>query len=243
MPLSETSIRKLKPRDKPYKVADEKGLYLSVTPSGGRLWNMKFRNQVGIEKKLSLGSYPELSLREARDRRDEARKQLANGIDPAEQKQRDKIAAKISAGNTFTAVAEAYIAKNERDGLAANTIKKRRWFVRLLQRAIGNRPIADLTPFDVLSAVRPFEAARNDEKAHRALQFVGSVCRFAVASRGCGCACCCLGDPASRTARGRLLGDRCLQGGAKLWSADNNRRSGEVGRAADRAGQSSARRR
>lgn len=183
MPLSETSIRKLKPRAKPYKVADEKGLYLTVTPSGGRLWNMKFRTLLGTEKKLSFGSYPELSLREARDRRDEARKQLLNGVDPAEQKRRDKIAAKVSAANTFTAVAEAYIAKNERDGLAANTITKRRWFVRILQRAIGNRPIADLTPFDVLSAVRPFEAARNDEKAHRALQFIGSVCRFAVANQ------------------------------------------------------------
>lgn len=128
MPLSETSIRKLKPRAKPYKVADEKGLFLTVTPSGGRLWNMKFRTLLGTEKKLSFGSYPELSLREARDRRDEARKQLLNGVDPAEQKRRDKIAAKVSAANTFTAVAEAYIAKNERDGLAANTITKRRWF-------------------------------------------------------------------------------------------------------------------
>jgi len=94
------------------------GLYLLVTPAGGRLWKLKFRTSTGVEKKLSLGSYPDLSLKEARNRRDEARRNLANGVDPAEKKRRDIHAAKVSAMNTFTAVAEAYIAKNERDGLA-----------------------------------------------------------------------------------------------------------------------------
>lgn len=183
MSLTDTAIRALKPREKPYKAADEKGLYLLVTPAGGRLWKLKFRTVGGTEKKLSLGTYPEISLRDARDRRDEARKKLANGIDPAEQKRQDIQAAKISAANTFSAVAEAFIAKNEREGLAANTIIKRRWFVKILHKALGNRPISEIKPYDVLEAVRPFEAAKNDEKAHRALQFVGSVCRFAVANQ------------------------------------------------------------
>lgn len=183
MSLTETAIRALKPREKSYKIADEKGLYLLVTPAGGRLWKLKFRASGGVEKKLSLGSYPELSLRDARDRRDDARKQLANGVDPAEQKRRDQRAAKISAANTFKSVAEAFIAKNVREGLAENTIIKRRWYVRLLDKALGNRPIADIEPFDILEAVRPFEAAKNDEKAHRTLQFVGSVYRFAVANQ------------------------------------------------------------
>lgn len=183
MPLSDSAIRALKPRKTAYKVSDEKGLYLMVTPAGGRLWKLKFRTSTGVEKKLSLGSYPELSLKEARNRRDDARRNLANGIDPAEKKRRDIHAAKVSAMNTFTAVAEAYIAKNERDGLAPNTIVKRRWFVRLLQKAIGNRPISEIQPFDVLEAVRPYEAAKNDEKAHRALQFVGGVYRYAIANQ------------------------------------------------------------
>ena len=183
MPLSETGIRALKTREKAYKASDEKGLYLLVTPSGGRLWKLKFRNSAGLEKKLSLGSYPELSLKDARDKRDDARRNLANGIDPAEKKRRDIQASKVSATNTFTAVAEAYIAKNERDGLAPNTIIKRRWFIRLLQKAIGSRPITEIQPFDVLEAVRPFEAAKNDEKAHRALQFVGGVYRYAIANQ------------------------------------------------------------
>lgn len=122
MRLSDSAIRVLKPRVTAYKVSDEKGLYLLVTPVGGRLWKLKFRTATGVEKKLSLGSYPDLSLKEARNRRDEARRNLANGIDPAEKKRRDIHAAKVSAMNTFTAVAEAFIAKNERDGLAPNTI-------------------------------------------------------------------------------------------------------------------------
>jgi hypothetical protein len=139
MPLTETKIRALRPRDAGYKVTDEKGLYLLVTPAGGRLWKLKFRAPGGPEKKLSIGSYPDISLKEARERRDEARKQLANGVDPAAQKRRDDWAAKVSASNTFNAVAEAFIAKCERDGLAANTIIKRRWFTRLVHKAIGNR--------------------------------------------------------------------------------------------------------
>ncbi len=183
MALTDSAIRALKPRDKAYKAADEKGLYLLVTPAGGRLWKVKFRAAGGVEKKLSLGGYPELSLKDARDRRDEARKLLASGIDPTEQKRRDLHAAKVSAANTFTAVAEAYVAKNERDGLSPRTTVKRRWFIRLLQKAIGNRPVSEITPFEVLEAVRPYEAAKNDEKAHRTLQFVGSVYRYAVANQ------------------------------------------------------------
>jgi hypothetical protein len=118
LPLTETKIRAIKPRDSDFKVADEKGLYLLVTPAGGRLWKVKFRAPGGTEKKLSLGSYPDISLKDARERRDGARKQLANGVDPAAQKRRDDWAAKVSASNTFNAVAEAFIAKCERDGLA-----------------------------------------------------------------------------------------------------------------------------
>lgn len=109
------------------------------------LWRWKYRidgqDEAGhpkrVEKKLGLGTFPDVSLKDARELRDAARALLAKGIDPAEKKRRDIHASKVSAANTFTAVAEAYIAKNERDGLAANTLVKRRWFVKLLQKAIG----------------------------------------------------------------------------------------------------------
>lgn len=183
MALTDSAIRALKPRERAYKVSDEKGLYLQVTPAGGRLWRMKFRAAGGAEKKLSFGSYPEISLKEARELRDGARSLVANGIDPADKKRRDKRAAKVSADNSFSAVARDYIAKNRRDGLAEATIAKREWFVRLVQRSLGERPISEIQPFEVLDAVRPFEAAKNDEKAHRTLQFIGQVFRYAVANQ------------------------------------------------------------
>lgn len=191
MPIVITQIRNAKPGPKPYKMTDEKGLFLLVQPSGGMLWRMKYRidghddegRPKRIEKKLGLGTYPEVSLKQARERRDEARRMLANGIDPAEQKQRDKHTAKVAAANTFSVVAKAYIAKNQRDGLAEATVQKREWFTRLVEKSLGHRPIAEIQPYEVLDAVRPFEASKNDEKAHRTLQFIGQVFRFAVANQ------------------------------------------------------------
>lgn len=183
MALTDSALKALKPRAKAYKVTDEKGLYVHVTPAGGKLWKLKFRNKVGAEKKLSLGAYPEISLKEARDLRDAARSKLAKGVDPAEQKQRDKRAALISAANSFEAVAKAYIAKNKRDGLAEATVRKREWFLDIVRKRLGARPIAEIEPYEILDAVRPFETAKNDEKAHRTLQFIGQVFRYAVANQ------------------------------------------------------------
>lgn len=191
MALTATTLRSAKPKAAPYKLADEKGLFLLVQPSGGMLWRMKYRvdghddegNAKRIEKKLSLGTYPDVGLADARERRDAARRLLAQGKDPADEKRREKHAKKIGAVNTFSAVAKAYIEKNRRDGLAEATISKREWFVTLVEKALGSRPIAELAPFEILDAVRPFEAAKNDEKAHRTLQFIGQVFRYAVANQ------------------------------------------------------------
>jgi hypothetical protein len=126
-----------------------------------------------VEKKLSLWAYPEISLKEARAERDEARSMLANGIDPAQQKRQDKHIARVNASNNFSSVARAYIEKNRRDGLAETTVSKREWFLRLVDLPLGHRPICEIAPYEILEAVRPYEAAKNDEKAHRTLQFVG----------------------------------------------------------------------
>ena len=183
MALTDSAIRNLKPQPKPYKIADEKGLYLLVTPAGGKLWKLKFRNGMGVERKLSLGAYPDLGLKDARDYRDSARSGLAKGVDPAEKKQSDKRAAKINAANNFSVIAKAYIEKNRSDGKAEATVIKRQWFLGLVDRAIGHRPIAEIQPYEILDAVRPYEAAKNHEKSHRTLQFVGQVFRFAVANQ------------------------------------------------------------
>lgn len=191
MALMDKDIRRAEPRAAPYKLADDKGLFLLVQPSGGKLWRLKYRvdgrdeagNAKRVEKKLGIGTYPEISLKEARDARDAARRLLAQGKDPADEKRREKHAAKVGAVNTFGAVAKACIAKNRRDGLADATIRKREWFVSLVDKSLGSRPIAEIAPFEILDAVRPFEAAKNDEKAHRTLQFIGQVFRYAVANQ------------------------------------------------------------
>lgn len=191
MALTVTAIKAAKPKAKPYKLADEKGLSLIVSPSGGMLWRWKYRvDGIGadgqpkrIEKMLALGAYPDVGLQAARERRDAARQQLASGIDPAEKKQRDKRAAKIGAANTFHAVATNFIEKCRRDGLAETTLRKRQWTLGLVARAIGSRPIAEIKPIDILDAVRPYEAAKNHEKARRTLEFVGAVFRYGVANQ------------------------------------------------------------
>jgi len=183
MPLSDSAIRALKPSDKDYRVADEKGLYIQVSPSGGRLWRMKYRTPGGTEKKLAFGAYPEVSLKAARDLRDDARKLLAAGIDPAEKKKQDRHAAKVSAANSFVVVAQSYIDKCKREGRSERTTDKQQWLLKLLARTIGQRPVAEIQPFEMLEAVRKYETTGRTEAAHRALQFASQVFRFAIANQ------------------------------------------------------------
>ena len=106
MPLTETRLRALKPKDKPYKVADERGLYIEVSPSGGKLW--RFRYRIGaVEKKLSIGLYPEIDLKQARQAAYEARAKVASGGDPAMEKRKQKIRPEFLSAPTFEAVARA----------------------------------------------------------------------------------------------------------------------------------------
>ena len=191
MALKDVEIRAAKPRTKPYKITDEKGLYLLVSPSGAMLWRLKYRaNGVDdngqpkrIERLLSLGAYPEVGLKLAREKRDEAREDRAHGIDPALKKQQDKRTSKTAATQTFAVVALKCIEKNRREGLAEATLVKRRWFLKLLRPGLGNRPISEIQPYDILEAVRPIEAKGKLESARRALEFVGQVFRYAVANQ------------------------------------------------------------
>ena len=191
MALTNTTIRNAKPQAKPYKLTDEKGLFLLVQPSGGMLWRFKFRidgrdeagNAKRIEKKLGFGTYPDVSLKEARELRDDARNLIAKGIDPAEKKRRDDHAARVSAANTFGAVAVAYIDKCRREGRAPATTTKQEWLLNLLERKLGQRPVAEIEPFELLEAVRRYESTGRTEAAHRALQFSSQVFRYAIANQ------------------------------------------------------------
>ena len=108
MALTDTEIRRSKPVDAPYKLSDAHGLYLLVKPNGGRLWRWKYRVE-GKEKLMALGTYPELSLADARERHAKARKQLANGIDPMAERMADKTAVMVAIEHTFEKIAELWL--------------------------------------------------------------------------------------------------------------------------------------
>ena len=115
MALTDTAIRNAKPKDKPYKVADSHGLYLLVNPKGSKLWRIKYRMN-GVERKLAVGAYPQITLAEARTARDAARKHLAHAVDPSAAKRQARIEASMRACNSFSAVAEELIEKKAERG-------------------------------------------------------------------------------------------------------------------------------
>lgn len=181
MALTDTAIKAAKHGAKPIKLFDERGLFLLLQPSGGKLWRLKYRI-LGKEKKLSLGIYPDVTLKEARKRRDEARTLLANGADPASVKSEQAKSAKRNAANTFKAIADEFIDKSAKEGRAAVTIKKTRWLLSLLESDLGNRPITEITPADLLEALQKVEAKGHLETARRMRSFAGRVFRYAVAT-------------------------------------------------------------
>lgn len=181
MALTDISIRALVHGDKPVKKFDEKGLFLLLQPSGGKLWRLKYRYN-GKEKKLGLGSYPDISLKEARRRRDAARQILAMGTDPGEEKKLRAREAALSAANTFEAVGLEYLEKMSRQGREAVTINKSRWLLSLLSPAIGARPIADISPAELLGALLVIEAKGHHETARRMRSLAGRVFRYGVAT-------------------------------------------------------------
>ncbi len=180
MPLTHLAIRNARPQDRPFKLSDAKGLFLLVSPSGSRLWRLKYRYE-GREKLLALGAYPEVGLAQARARRDDARASLAQGLDPSATRKAAKRAAKIAAANSFEAVARDYTRKQ------ANrwTPEHGRRFVRRLENdlfpALGHRPVAAIEPPDLLAVLRRVEARGATDLSHRLLQEASAVFRYAIA--------------------------------------------------------------
>lgn len=180
MSLKAQQISAFSIKDAPYRKADEKGLYLEVFPSGSKLWRLKYRI-AGKEKRLALGAWPEISLAKARQARDDARAQIAEGVDPALERKKTKAVAKISAANTFAAIGAEYIEhKMIGEGRAPSTILKARWFLELLNPAIGQLPVTDVDPQMLLAAIKRLEAKGNYETAKKCRSFASRVFRYAV---------------------------------------------------------------
>lgn len=180
MKLTELQVRKAAPGDKPRKLADGAGMYLLVAPTGGKLWRLKYRID-GREKTLALGRYPDVGLADARARRDEARKQIAQGIDPSAEKQVQRQARIIAAKateHTFEAVARQWM---DRQDVAEITANKSRWiFETFLFPHLCKRPINEITPRELLDALRQTESRGLLETTKRAKIKAGQVFRFAI---------------------------------------------------------------
>ncbi|MDW3681629.1 integrase arm-type DNA-binding domain-containing protein [Cupriavidus sp. CV2] len=181
MPLTDTAIRTAKPTDKTQKLFDGGGLYLEVAPSGGKWWRMKYRF-AGKEKRLSFGVYPDVGLKEARERREAARKLLANDVDPGENRKAQKAARFERATNSFEIIAREWFAKQSPGWADSHADKVIQRLEKNVFPWLGGRPIAEITPAELLAVLRRIEARGALDTAHRAHQNCGQVFRYAVAT-------------------------------------------------------------
>lgn len=166
MALSVFAIKAAKIRDKQYKLSDTDGLYLLVTPKGGKCWRMNDRH-MGKQRTLSFGVFPDTGLAEARAQRDAARKLLANGEDPAGRAKIDRISAEAASLNTFEVVADEWLSKAEKEGRSPATMKKLHWLLDFINAAIGDRPVASITAQELLTMLRKMEEKGRYETAKR----------------------------------------------------------------------------
>ncbi len=177
MSLTDASIRSAKPSEKPYKRAAGGGLYLLINPNGSRWWRFKYRLG-GKERLLSLGVYPDVSLKQAREKRDEARRQLANGIDPSVKRKAEKVAQ----ADSFEAVAREWFAKFSTNWADSHSSKVLRRLEADVFPWLGSRPVGQITPPELLVCLRRVEGRGALDTAHRVHQNCGQIFRYAVAT-------------------------------------------------------------
>ncbi|HML44655.1 MAG TPA: integrase arm-type DNA-binding domain-containing protein [Hyphomicrobium zavarzinii] len=181
MPLTDAAIRNAKPTDQPYKLADERGLFLLVNPTGSRLWRFKYR-VAGKEKMLAIGAYPDVSLALARKRRDEAREALAAGRDPSEEKKAAKAEERAITDRAFSTVAAELVEKLKAEGLDPETIQRIEWMLKLVEPDLGTKRVDQITAPAVLAALKKIEARGKRSTALRTRSTVSRVFRFAMAT-------------------------------------------------------------
>lgn len=181
MALTETKVRNAKAGAKPFKLTDGSGLYLLVTPAGGRWWRFDYRFS-GKRKTLSMGVYPDVSLKQARERRDDARRLVADGVDPGAVRQLEKSGRADRASNSFELVAREWLGKFSPSWTTEYAERLESRLERDIFPWIGARPVGDVTAPELLTVLRRIEARGVTETAHRALQDCGRVFCYAVAT-------------------------------------------------------------
>lgn len=182
--LTDVVIRNTKPGDKPIKLSDGGGLFLLIHPNGSFYWRMKYRH-AGKEKLLALGVYPEVTLKQARKRRDEARKTIAEGIDPTEQRKADAREKRLAAANSFEAAAREWYAKQSPTWVATHAKDVLRRLEGNVFPLIGHRPIAEIEAPELLETVRKIEERGSHDLSHRVLAVCGQVFRYGIATGRC----------------------------------------------------------
>lgn len=181
MPLTDTACKNAKPKEKQYKLADGNGLYLLVMPNGRRYWRLKYRVD-GKEKVLAFGVYPEVSLSEAREKKQEARKLLRAETDPAQAKREEKRLAVLNRENSFEAVAREWHENRKESWTEQYGINVMRRLEMDMFPSLGSRPIADIEPPDMLAAIRQIEKRGALDVSKRIAQVCGQIFRYAIAT-------------------------------------------------------------
>ena len=181
MALSDTAIKKLKPRDKAYKKADERGLYLLITPNGSKLWKFKYRYE-GKEKKLSFGSYEDVSLAKARDKRKAARELLAAGIDPSDHHKAILASQSDRAANSFEVIGREWFDRFSPSWSKGHCDRVKRQLEKDLYPWIGGLAISDIDAPTLLSCLRRIEKRGAIISSHRTRGVAGQVFRYAIAT-------------------------------------------------------------
>lgn len=179
MPLTDVKVRSAKPEDKAYKLTDGEGMHLMVHPNGSKYWRLQYRFD-GKQKTLALGVYPEITLSEARQRRDEAKRQIATGTDPSEQKKVDKQLRQTLVDNTFKAIAlewHEYKRPNWSKGYAEDLMEA---FENDIFPDIGKRPVAEIKPLEMLTSLRKLEKRGVLDKLRKIRQACNQVFRYAI---------------------------------------------------------------
>ena len=181
MSLTAVAVNYAKGKAKPYKLTDERGLYLLVTPQGHRYWRFNYRFG-GKAKTLAFGVFPDVGLAEAREKRDAARRMIAAGEDPGAQKKLAAAEERAREQASFGAVANEWLERMEKEGRSESTLSKMRWLIDFARPALGARPIADIAAPELLEVLRKVEARGRYETANRLRSTFGTLFRYAIAT-------------------------------------------------------------
>jgi len=181
MKLTDIRIKKVKPSDKARKIFDGGGLYLQIEPTGGKLWGYKYRFD-GKYKLLALGKYPDVSLQDARERHQDARKRLAQGIDPSSAKKAQKLLGQERAANSFEVIAREWLTVWSKDKVKTTIEHAEARLRNDILPLLDNKPIASITTPDVLAALRRIEGRGAIDTAHRSKNIISQIMRYAVST-------------------------------------------------------------